>query len=218
MVLSSGIDKSYGWVVWYRVWLQCGLLTCDLFLIVYDFVRQGNIVLLVWCCVKFYFVLMVWIDYPTYYVKVLDNRQVYDKQHLLCKQSFIGSPISDYNDTYNILYSLHTISNNPITQYPILYGNSWKLSALQRLIFLQIIYNHLQNLFDKIIVFQIDFYNFNHVIFIPPDQKVGVGLHLQNWKLLLFWQDVFNHRVNKNFSTPCHKIPTFPSNFLHFPR
>ena len=54
------------------------------------------------------------------------------------------------------------------------------------LIYLQIIYNHLQNLFDKIIVFQIDFYNFNHVIFIPPDQKAGVGLHLQNWKLLPF--------------------------------
>nr|DAX70860.1 MAG TPA: hypothetical protein [Caudoviricetes sp.] len=30
-------------------------------------------------------VLMVWIDYPTYYVKVFDNRQVYDKQHLLFK-------------------------------------------------------------------------------------------------------------------------------------
>lgn len=73
------------------------------------------------------------------------------------------------------------------------------------LICLQIIYNHLQNLFDKIIVFQIDFYNFNHVIFIPPDQKAGVGLHLQNWKLLPFWQDVFNHRVNKNFSTPAIK-------------
>ena len=63
-------------------------------------------------------------------------------------------------------------------QYPIPCGNSWKLSALQRLIFLQIIYNHLQNLFDKIIVFQIDFYNFNNVIFIPSDQKAGVGLHL----------------------------------------
>ena len=63
-------------------------------------------------------------------------------------------------------------------QYPIPCGNNWKLSTLQRLIFLQIIYNHLQNLFDKIIVFQIDFYNFNNVIFIPPDQKVGVGLHL----------------------------------------
>lgn len=162
---------------------------------------------------------MAWIDYPTYYAKVLDNRQVYDKQHLLCKQSFIASPISDYNDTYNILYSLCIIPNNyscgiqyPITQHPIPCGNSWKLFALQHLIFLQIIYNHLQNLFDKIIVFQIDFYNFNHVIFIPPDQKAGVGLHLQNWKLLLFWQDVFNHRVNKNFST-YQKNPHFHKQF-----
>jgi hypothetical protein len=40
---------------------------------------KENIVLLVWCGVKFYFVLMAWIDYPTHYVKVLDNRQV------LCK-------------------------------------------------------------------------------------------------------------------------------------
>lgn len=135
---------------------------------------------MVWCGVKFYFVLMVWIDYPTLLHNVLDNRQVYDKQHLLCKQSFIGSPISDYNDTYNILYSLCIIPNNyscsiqyPITQYHILCGNSWKLSALLILICLQIIYNHLQNLFDKIIVFQIDFYIFNHVIFIPPDQKAG---------------------------------------------
>ena len=46
---------------------------------------KENIVLLVWRGVKFYFVLMAWIDYPTHYVKVLDNRQVYDKQHLLCK-------------------------------------------------------------------------------------------------------------------------------------
>lgn len=40
---------------------------------------KENIVLLVWRGVKFYFVLMAWIDYPTHYVKVLDNRQV------LCK-------------------------------------------------------------------------------------------------------------------------------------
>ena len=36
---------------------------------------------------------------------------------------------------------------------------------------------------------------------------MGVCLHLQNWKLLPFLQDVFNHRVNKNFST----LPTKPS-------
>ena len=131
---------------------------------------RENIVLLVLRGVKFYFVLMAWIDYPTHYVKVLDNRQVYDKQHLLRKRSFTSSPISDYNDTYNILYSLCIIPNNyscsiqyPITYYPILCGNSWKLSALLILIYLQIIYNHLQNLFDKIIVFQMNFYNFNHV-------------------------------------------------------
>lgn len=173
---------------------------------------RENIVLFVWCSVKFYFVLMVQIDYPTHYVKVLDNRQVYDKQHLLCKQSFASSPISDYDDTYRILYRLCIISNNHIMQYHILCGNSWKSSALLILIYLQIIYNHLQNLFDKIIVFQIDFYNFNNVIFIPPDQKAGVGLHLQNWKLLPFWQDVFNHRVNKNFST-CQKNPHFHKQF-----
>lgn len=46
---------------------------------------RENIVLFVLCGVKFYFVLIVWIDYPTHYVKVLDNRQVYDKQHLLYK-------------------------------------------------------------------------------------------------------------------------------------
>ena len=103
----------------------------------------------------------------------------------------------------SIIYYVEIVGN---------YLHSWSWSAYK---LFTIIY---KNLFDKIIVFQIDFYNFNHVIFIPPDQKVGVGLHLQNWKLLLFWQDVFNHRVNKNFSTPCHKIPTFPSNFLHFPR
>lgn len=38
---------------------------------------EENIVLLAWCGVKFYFVLMAWIDYPTHYVKVLDNRQVF---------------------------------------------------------------------------------------------------------------------------------------------
>ena len=48
-----------------------------------------------------------------------------------------------------------------------------EIICLLILIDLQIIYNHLQNLFDKIIVFQIDFYNFNNVIFIPPDQKAG---------------------------------------------
>lgn len=46
---------------------------------------RENIVLLVWCGVKFYFVLMVLIDYPTLLYNVLDNRQVYDKQHLLYK-------------------------------------------------------------------------------------------------------------------------------------
>nr|DAM36884.1 MAG TPA: hypothetical protein [Caudoviricetes sp.] len=40
---------------------------------------KENIVLLVWCGVKFYFVLMAWIDYPTLLHNVLDNRQV------LCK-------------------------------------------------------------------------------------------------------------------------------------
>lgn len=72
---------------------------------------------------------------------------------------------------YCTVCTLH--QTNPITQYPILCGNSWELSALLILICLQIIYNYLQNLFDKIIVFQIDFYIFNHVIFIPPDQKAG---------------------------------------------
>lgn len=67
-----------------------------------------------------------------------------------------SSPISGYDDTYRILYSLYIISNNPIPWYPILHGNSWKLSTLLILICLQIIYIHLQNLFDKIIVFQID--------------------------------------------------------------
>lgn len=37
---------------------------------------KENIVLLVWCGVKFYFVLMAWIDYPTLLHNVLDNRQV----------------------------------------------------------------------------------------------------------------------------------------------
>lgn len=60
---------------------------------------KENIVLLVWCGMKFYFVLMAWIDYPTHYVKVLDNRQVYDKQQLLCKQSQSSSPILEYYDT-----------------------------------------------------------------------------------------------------------------------
>lgn len=76
---------------------------------------RENIVLLVLCGVKFYFVLMAWIDYPTHCVKVLDNMQVYDKQQLLCKRSFTSSPISDYNDTYRILYSLCIIPNNHIT-------------------------------------------------------------------------------------------------------
>ena len=161
-------------MAWYRVKLQVGLW----WFVLSD---RENIVLLVLCGVKFYFVLMAQIDYPTHYVKVLDNRQVYDKQQLLCKQSFISNPILDYNDTYNILYSLCIMPNNyscgiqyPIAQYPILCGNSWKLSVLLILIYLQVIYNHLQNLFDKIIVFQIDFYIFNHVIFIPSDQKAGV--------------------------------------------
>nr|DAW83894.1 MAG TPA: hypothetical protein [Bacteriophage sp.] len=53
--------------------LVCGgLLLCD----------RENIVLLVLCGVKFYFVLMAWIDYPTYYVKVLDNRQVFVNSRL----------------------------------------------------------------------------------------------------------------------------------------
>lgn len=46
---------------------------------------KENIVLLMWRDVKFYFVLMAWIDYPTLLHNVLDNRQVYDKQQLLCK-------------------------------------------------------------------------------------------------------------------------------------
>lgn len=142
------------------------MIYCDLFCLFMILLDRENIVLLVLCGVKFYFVLMVWIDYPTHYAKVLDNRQVYDKQHLLCKQSFISSPISDYNDTYNILYSLYTISNNHITQYPILYGNSWKLSTLLILICLQIIYIHLQNLFDKIIVFQMNFYSIYYSFYI----------------------------------------------------
>ena len=128
---------------------------------------------MVWHRVKLQVGLWAWIDYPTHYVKVLDNRQVYDKQQLLCKQSFIDSPISDYNDTYNILYGLCIIPNNyscsiqyPITQYHILCGNSWKLSALLILICLQIIYNYLQNLFDKIIVFQIDLSSIYHSFYI----------------------------------------------------
>lgn len=40
---------------------------------------KENIVLLMWRDVKFYFVLMAWIDYPTLLHNVLDNRQV------LCK-------------------------------------------------------------------------------------------------------------------------------------
>lgn len=127
VIQIMGIDRQFG-IGWSYRWVLSD---------------KENIVLLVWCGVKFYFVLMAWIDYPTHCVKVLDNRQVYDKQQLLCKQSFISNPISDYNDTYNILYSLCIMPNNyscgiqyPIAQYPILCGNSWKLSVLLILIFL----------------------------------------------------------------------------------
>ena len=35
--------------------------------------------------------LVGWMSYPTYYAKMLDNRQVYDKQQVLCKQSFTNN-------------------------------------------------------------------------------------------------------------------------------
>lgn len=184
---------------------------------------RENLVLFVWCSVKFYFVLMVQIDYPTHYVKVLDNRQVYDKQHLLCKQSFASSPISDYDDTYNILYILCIMPNNyscsiqyPITQYPIPCGNSWKLSALQHLIFLQIIYNHLQNLFDKIIVFQIDFYIFNHVIFIPPDQKWGGYVNIYIFGNNCHFGRTCSITVSTKIFRLCPQNPHFPKQFPTF--
>lgn len=174
----------------------------------------------------------MWIDYPTYYAKVLDNRQVYNKQHLLCKRSFTSSPISDYNDTYRILYSLYTISNNHITQYPILYGNSWKLSVLLILICLQIIYNNLQNLFDKIIVFQIDLSSIYHsfYIFITIVYR-GVYLHISQYSFYTFCLDVFNtpnislsffNPLFSNFSITFFQFLPFPLNpsksplFLHF--
>lgn len=141
---------------------------------------------------------------------------MYDKQHLLCKQSFIGSPISDYNDTYDILYSLYIISNNPITQYPILCGNSWKLSALCPLICLQIIYNHLQNLFDKIIVFQIDLssiYN-SFYIFITIVCR-GVYLHISQYIFYTFCLDVFN-TPNTSLSFLIYYFPIPPITFSQF--
>lgn len=58
-----GIDRWFGIELCYR-WVLSD---------------KENIVLLVWCGVKFYFVLMAWIDYPTLLHNVLDNRQV------LCK-------------------------------------------------------------------------------------------------------------------------------------
>ena len=89
------------------------------------------------------------------------------------EQSFTSSTISDYNDTYNILYSLCIMPNNhsysilySTTQYPILRGNSWKLSELCTLICPQITVNDLQNLFDKIIVFQMDLSSIYHSFYI----------------------------------------------------
>ena len=157
----------------------------------------------------------------------MDNRQVYDKQHLLCKQSFIGSPISDYNDTYNILYSLCIMPNNyscgiqyPITQYPIPCGNSWKLSALCPLICLQIIYNHLQNLFDKIIVFQIDLSSIYHsFLYIYNYTMQGVYLHILQYSFYTFCLDVFN-TPNISLSFLIYYFPISQSlspNFFLFP-
>lgn len=105
---------------------------------------------------------------------------------------------------YTVCTLYRTTLSRSILYYMEIVGNYLHFNAWSSYKLFTIIY---KNLFDKIIVFQIDFYNFNHVIFIPPDQKAWVGLHLQNWKLLLFWQDVFNHRVNKNFSTPATKFP-----------
>lgn len=77
VVQIMGIDRQFG-IGWSYRWVLSD---------------KENIVLLVWCGVKFYFVLMAWIDYPTHCVKVLDNRQV------LCKQSQSSNPILEYYDT-----------------------------------------------------------------------------------------------------------------------
>ena len=37
------------------------------------------------------FCIVGWMSYPTYYAKVLDNRQVYDKQQVLCERSFTNN-------------------------------------------------------------------------------------------------------------------------------
>lgn len=76
-------------------------------------ILQDREILFCWRGVKFYFVLMAWIDYPTYYAKVLDNRQVYDKQHLLVNSRL---PVVRYRTitTRTIYYTVCTLYRTTI--------------------------------------------------------------------------------------------------------
>ena len=84
------------------------------------------------------------------------------------------------------------------------------------LIYLQIIYNHLQNLFDKIIVFQIDFYNFNHVkIWLQKisDQHNGGWFTFQKLEITVILDRRVQSPCQLKFFDPLSQNPHFPKQF-----
>lgn len=117
---------------------------------------------------------------------------------------------------YCTVCTLHRITlSRSILYYMEIVGNcqnsaSWSVPKLFTIIY--------KNSFDKIIVFQIDFYNFNHVIFIPPDQKAGGMLTFTFLEITVILDRRVQSPCQQKFFDHCPKIITFPSNFLYFLR
>lgn len=106
----------------------------------------------------------------------------------------------------SILYYVEIVGN-------CLHSWSWSTYKLFTIIY--------KNSFDKIIVFQIDFYNFNHVkiwLWKISDQHNGGWFTFQKLEITVILDRRVQSPCQQKFFDPCHKIRTFTSNFLHFPR